>query len=88
MSVKQRKQLKEIEKLRRWIIRCCYWYYVKNDPLISDRSFDMDFKELQRLEEHADINDATSPTVIIYGSLPDQYSAWAKVRAKKSDDLE
>lgn len=76
----KKKTAVDIKILRRWIIQCCYWYYVECDPLISDRSFDRQFKELQSLEEAEGINDPTSPTQIIYGSLSDQYAEWAKVK--------
>ena len=64
-------------ELKRYLIKCCYWYYVKSDPLISDYEFDMKFKELQRLENGADED---SPTQIIWGEQEEQYPDWAKVR--------
>jgi len=62
--------------MRRWLIRCCYWYYVKADPLISDRNFDMLMKDLQRREEAVSDFAPTSPTQMIYGDCESQYPEW------------
>jgi len=72
-----------IEKLRRTIIKLCYWYYVKSESLVPDRTFDIIFDELKQLEQ---IDDPVfyptpySPTQMIYGDLEDQYPKWAKIR--------
>ena len=63
---------KEAQQLRKYIIKCCYWYYVKAQPLIPDIEFDKLFKKLQKLEEQCEI-DLTSPTQMIYGGLEEQY---------------
>jgi len=61
--------MNKIECMRRWIIRCCYWYYVKSDPLISDRLFDALFADLQRREHAVSDYDPKSPTQMIYGDI-------------------
>jgi len=72
-----------IEKIRRRLIKCCYWYYVKADPIINDRCFDTLFEELkslERIDDPAFYPTPYSPTQMIWGDLEDQYPAWAKVR--------
>ena len=72
-----------IENLRRRIIKLCYWYYVKADPIVPDQTFNTIFNELKQLEQ---IDDAVfyptpySPTQMIYGDLENQYPKWAKIR--------
>jgi len=64
--------MNEKDKLVEYIIKCCYWYYVKAEPLISDPEFDMLFKKLQHLEElYGSTPD--SPTQRIYGDLASHY---------------
>lgn len=70
--------MKKVERLKRNLIRYCYWYYVKARPLISDYDFDILFKILQDLE--GDNADPDSPTQMIYGDLGSQYPDWAKER--------
>lgn len=65
-------------ELKKYLIKCCYWYYVKCDPLISDYEYDIKFKELQALE--GDNPTADSPTQIIYGDSESQYPNWAKIK--------
>jgi len=70
-----------IEQLRRTLIRCCYWYYVKVEPLIPDHTYDMLFKELEGLERKNTapfVATPDSPTQMIYGDLESQYPSWAK----------
>ena len=83
------KQIKEgtrstrVENLRRHLIKLCYWYYVKADPIVPDRTYDTLFKELEQLEKIADAAfypTPYSPTQIIYGDLENQYPAWAKAK--------
>ena len=74
--------IEELEELKRKIIRYCYWYYVKAEPLISDYKFDMLFKYVESLErlvyhEAKDIP-FDSPTQMIYGDGESQYPEWAK----------
>lgn len=66
----------EIELLKRILIKYCYWYYVKANPLVSDYTYDMLFKKLQGLEK--DNAASNSPTQMIYGDLESQYPDWAK----------
>lgn len=73
------------ECLKRWLIRCCYWYYVKADPLIGDRAFDMALKDLEAREQREKINDPESPTQIVYGDRDAQYPEWAKERANSCE---
>jgi len=77
--------MKKVDCMRRWLIRCCYWYYVKADPLISDYHFDLIFKELEAREKRESNFDPESPTQIIYGDLEEQYPEWAK---KKTNSME
>ena len=63
------------KELKRLLIRYCYWYYVKNQPLVSDRQYDELFKKLQKMETEYDPN---SPTQRIYGDQNSQYPEWAK----------
>jgi NAD-dependent DNA ligase len=71
-------KLIEILGLQRFLIRCCYWYYVKANPIISDREFDRQFQELQTLEDGKSYS--MSPTQMIYGDCEGQYPEWAKIR--------
>ena len=81
-TIKEGLRHSHIEKLRRRLIKCCYWYYVKAEPLIPDYKFDMLFKELEQLEKISDCvfyPTLYSPTQMIYGDLDDQYPMWAKI---------
>lgn len=52
-----------IHQLRQELHRHNYNYYVKNEPEISDRDFDMLMKELEELERiHPEEYDPNSPT--------------------------
>jgi len=73
--------MKKVDCMRRWLIRCCYWYYVKTQPLIPDRVYDMLLKELEAREERENNYDPNSPTQIIWGDLEEQYPDWAKEHA-------
>lgn len=54
---------RRIESLRQELNRHNYNYYVKNEPEISDRDFDMMMKELEQLEAaHPEYADPLSPT--------------------------
>jgi len=59
-------------KLQRYLIQCSYWYYVKNDPQLTDQEFDRLFAELRKLEEELGA-DPKSPTQMIYGDQESQY---------------
>ncbi|MCQ2343996.1 MAG: NAD-dependent DNA ligase LigA [Paludibacteraceae bacterium] len=55
--------MKEIDDLRRELREYERHYYVLNQPLISDKEFDLKMKELERLEaEHPECFDPDSPT--------------------------
>lgn len=68
----------KIEELRRELIKYCYWYYVKSQPLISDYNYDMRFKELEKLEEGLEEIPKDSPSQVIWGDSESQYPDWAK----------
>ncbi|MDD5732049.1 MAG: NAD-dependent DNA ligase LigA [Patescibacteria group bacterium] len=54
---------KQIDKLRRDIEYHNYRYYVLDDPVISDREYDLMLRELEKLEkENPQFFDANSPT--------------------------
>jgi NAD-dependent DNA ligase len=67
-------------ELKKYLIRCCYWYYVKADPLISDRAFDGQITLLRKLENCDGVWDKDSPTQMIWGDREDQYPDWARLR--------
>jgi len=74
----------KVEKIRRRLIKCCYWYYVKADPLIDDQTYDTLFKELESLEKIKDCHfypTPYSPTQQIWGDYEPQYPNWAKIRS-------
>lgn len=68
----------KIITLTRFLVRCCYQYYVKADPIISDHAFDLLFKDLQEMEYRAGGAEPDSPTQIIWGDAEKQYPDWAK----------
>ena len=67
----------ELECLKNLLIRCCYFYYVKGEPIVSDHEYDKEFKRLQALEEIYG-SDKDSPTQIIWGDVEEQYPNWVK----------
>ena len=74
--------------LKNFLIRCCYWYYVKGDPIIRDQEYDMEFKRLQKMEADNGEADDDSPTQKIWGDLESQYPDWAKQeRSQETKDL-
>lgn len=66
---------KQLEQkcLKNYLIRCCYWYYVKAQAMISDHEFDTELKRLQKLEEATGVADKDSPTQMIWGDMESQY---------------
>ena len=68
-----------VKELKKKIIEYCYWYYVKNQPKVSDYKFDMLFKELALRELYED-GGATpdSPTEMIYGDREDTYPEYLR----------
>lgn len=78
-----------VHDIRANLIICCYWYYVKADPLVPDYAYDMLFKKLEELEREGleqkkaerdfeYIIPPGSPTQMIYGDSEEQYPEWAK----------
>jgi DNA ligase (NAD+) len=60
---------KEIERLREEIRRHEYFYYVEDDPKISDAEFDRLMNKLKKLEaEHSDLVTPDSPTQRVGGT--------------------
>ncbi|WP_049936807.1 NAD-dependent DNA ligase LigA [Haloplanus natans] len=49
-----------------------YRYYVENDPVIADRTYDELFERLQRLEDAFDLHDENSPTQRVGGEPLDE----------------
>ncbi len=68
---------KRSDRQKHLLIQLCYWYYVKGEPLVSDKTYDGLFDELKNMEK-AFGPDKDSPTQIIWGDREDQYPAWAK----------
>jgi NAD-dependent DNA ligase len=75
----------KIQCMRRYLIRACYWYYVKADPIMPDRVFDALLKDLERREKAKPDLDPKSPTQMIYGDLESQYPEWAKERLEEME---
>jgi len=75
--------MKKIDCLKQFLIRCCYQYYVKADPGVSDSVFDalfrdLKYRELMRLQKEGIEPDLDSPTQMIWGDSDHQYPDWAK----------
>jgi len=69
--------------LKNFLIRCCYWYYVKTQPIVSDQEYDIEFRRLEKLEQELENDyglkpDKDSPTQMIWGDCESQYPEWAK----------
>ncbi len=61
----------EVELLREAINYHDYLYYVENDPIISDKKYDMLFERLQDLEDEFGLLDENSPTQRVGGEPVD-----------------
>lgn len=77
--------MKKVDCLKQFLIRCCYQYYVKSDPIVRDKVYDILFSdlkywELMRLRKEDIEPDSDSPTQMIWGDRDDQYPDWAKER--------
>jgi len=73
----------EMEKIREELQRHNYYYYEKNESLISDVEYDKLLKKLEKLEkENPKYKVINSPTLIVGGSSKN--SKFAKVIHKKS----
>jgi len=81
---KDREDIKlKIEKIRGELQRHNYYYYEKNESLISDVEYDMLLKKLEKLEkENPEYKVINSPTSIVGGGIKD--SKFGKVTHKKS----
>ncbi|MFO8052858.1 MAG: NAD-dependent DNA ligase LigA [Candidatus Omnitrophota bacterium] len=67
---------KKINKLRDQIREADYYYYVKNDPQISDKEYDNLLKELQKLEKkYPQLITPDSPTQRVSGGLLEEFPA-------------
>ncbi|TDT69714.1 DNA ligase (NAD+) [Hypnocyclicus thermotrophus] len=72
----------KILKLRKEIKRYNYYYYIKNEPLISDTEFDKLLKELEVLEKkYPELKDENSPTNKVGSSI--ENNKFKKVEHKK-----
>lgn len=71
ISLKQR-------NLKNFLIRCCYWYYVKAQPIITDYEFDTELKRLKQMEEESGQAEKDSPTQMIWGDAESQYPFWVR----------
>lgn len=63
-----------------------YRYYVQNDPVISDRTYDLLFERLQNLESTFDLIDDDSPTQRVGGEARDELEEVAHVAPMLSLD--
>ena len=63
---------KQAERLREAIDYHDYRYYVANDPVIADRTYDTLFDRLQELEAAFDLDDENSPTRRVGGEPLDE----------------
>jgi DNA ligase (NAD+) len=62
----------QVRRLREAIEYHDYRYYVANDPLIADRTYDALFERLQELEDAFDLHDENSPTKRVGGEPLDE----------------
>ena len=69
-------------KLKEKIERYNYYYYVKNESLVSDVEYDKLLKELEKIErDNPEVADELSPTKNVGSSLVD--TKFQKVKHKK-----
>jgi DNA ligase (NAD+) len=62
----------QIQQLREAIEYHDYRYYVENDPVVADRTYDNLFARLQRLEDAFGLHDENSPTSRVGGEPLDE----------------
>jgi DNA ligase (NAD+) len=62
----------QVRRLREAIEYHDYRYYVANDPVIADRTYDALFERLQALEDAFDLHDENSPTRRVGGEPLDE----------------
>jgi DNA ligase (NAD+) len=78
---------KEVEKLREEIRRHEYLYYVKDEPEVSDATFDKLMNQLKKLEaEHPELATPDSPTVRVGGVPREGFQTVRHARAMLSLD--
>jgi len=64
-----------VEQLRSAIRRFDHRYYVENDPIIADRTYDQLFERLQKLEAAFGLEDSESPTARVGGAPLDELTS-------------
>ncbi|MFT4867695.1 MAG: DNA ligase (NAD+) [Candidatus Nanohaloarchaea archaeon] len=62
----------QVELLREAVEYHDYRYYVENDPVISDRAYDILFDRLQKLEQEYNLQTENSPTQRVGGETLDE----------------
>jgi len=72
----------EYDKLVRFLVKCCYFYHVRREPLVSDLVYDATLLRVQDLEVagYVEIREH-SPGRRILGTLESDYPEWAKERS-------
>ena len=65
-------------ELKNLLIKCCYWYYIGLNSLLTDKQYDHAIYRLKKLEQESGEYDKDSPTQMVYGDLESQYPEWAK----------
>lgn len=76
----------EVEQLRDAIEYHDHRYYVRNDPVISDKAYDILFDRLQGLEKEFDLFDENSPTQRVGGEPLDSFETREHVKEMLSLD--
>ncbi|MFB6190969.1 MAG: NAD-dependent DNA ligase LigA [Candidatus Nanohaloarchaea archaeon] len=76
----------QVEKLREAMEYHDYRYYVKNDPVISDRAYDRLYRRLETLEQEFDLVDENSPTQRVGGEPVEELETVEHVREMLSLD--
>jgi DNA ligase (NAD+) len=77
---------REVELLRTALSYHDHRYYVANDPVASDRTYDRLFDRLETLESAFDLSDPTSPTQRVGGEPLDELETVAHVAPLRSLD--
>ncbi|WEL17148.1 NAD-dependent DNA ligase [Halorhabdus sp. SVX81] len=76
----------QVAKLREAIRYHDHRYYVENDPVIGDRTYDALFARLQDLEDHFNLDRADSPTQRVGGEPLDELASVEHVAPMQSID--
>ncbi len=75
----------QINELRQKIRYHNYLYYVKGEPVISDKEYDSNYRELKLLEEqHHEYDDIDSPTKRVGGDLLENFQSYTHMVAMLS----